>query len=110
MQKLISLKEPLIILEGSFNPEFVVNAMKDYGKNDYLIFCIHVDQKIREERLLTIRNQPELVNQDMENFAQFLKKKTQEIGGIVIENNGQSINRIAEKMIRIIKNKLHKDI
>lgn len=102
IQKLILLKKPLIILEESFNPEFVVNSLKQYDKNNYLIFCIHADQKIREDRLVIMLNQQELVTQDMENFSQFLKNKTAEMGGIIIENNSQNTREIAEKTVLMI--------
>lgn len=77
----------IILLEGSYNPHFAVNALKKHGLSNYRLFCVHSDRSIREQRLQHQRQQPELMTDDMENFAQFLKRTTVELGGVVIDNN-----------------------
>ena len=67
----------IIILEGSFNPEFA----SQYHK----LICLYIDRSIREKRLIKYRNQPELINQNMENFACLLKEKTTILGGVIID-------------------------
>jgi uridine kinase len=93
----ITYKE-FIFLEGSFNPEF--------AKHYSLLICIHADIAIREERLITLRNQPELATQDMENFAQMLKNNTLKMGGIVIDSSMKKADIIAGEIIDLIRNKL----
>ncbi len=91
LKKLELIKDKkYIFLEGSFNPEF--------AKNCSLLFCIHANRNIREQRLLN-RKQPELITQDMENFAQTLKSKTLELGGIVIDSSSEKPEDIAKLII-----------
>jgi energy-coupling factor transporter ATP-binding protein EcfA2 len=88
VEQLAAMNEPkLLILEGSFNPEFAINHIKKLGLQNVILFCLHAERSVREDRLIYDRKQPDLANQDMENFAQFLKRKTVELGGIVIESD-----------------------
>ena len=95
IDKLIVIKnKKYIFLEGSFNPEFAVNYLNKLNIIDYKLFCINVSREIREERLIKNRNQPELATQDMENFGQFLKAKTIELGGKIVESNEGACDQI----------------
>lgn len=76
----------LIFLEGQFNPDFAMKPLKRLNMENHRIICLHADKDVREHRLVNLRNQPELANADMNNWAEFLKKKTTEIGGIVIQS------------------------
>ncbi|WP_168464360.1 AAA family ATPase [Wolbachia endosymbiont of Ctenocephalides felis wCfeT] len=75
----------LIFLAGQFNPDFAIEPLKKLNIENYLIICLHVDKDLREHRLTNLRNQPELANTDMNNWAEFLKRKTTEVGGIVLQ-------------------------
>jgi aminoglycoside phosphotransferase (APT) family kinase protein len=109
IEKLSKLEgDEVVILEGSFNPGFLFKSIECLGLipvktgihtngkidsrlrgNDKLeLICLHADRDTREKRLIKYRNQPELVNQDMENFAQVLKEKTLGLGGKVIDSSG----------------------
>lgn len=82
LEKLGQIKnKKYIFLEGSFNPDFIKL------KNNYLLICIHTNKEIREYRLIHDRKQPELATEDMENFAQVLKEKTLNLGGVVIDSS-----------------------
>jgi len=104
MEKLSKVKGPeVVILEGSFNPEFAVHSFPNPQNNNKLnqdvanaphndgfckLLCLHANRETREKRLIKYRNQRELANQDMENFAQVLKEKTQALCGTVIDSSG----------------------
>ncbi|WP_341808158.1 AAA family ATPase [Wolbachia endosymbiont (group E) of Neria commutata] len=68
----------LIFLEGQFNPDFAMKPLKRLNMENNRIICLHADKDVREHRLINLRNQPELANADMNNWAEFLKKKTTE--------------------------------
>ena len=88
VKKLADIKgKKLIFLEGQFNPAFAVAALKKQAITDYKIICLHAEKDLREKRLTESRKQPELATNDMENFARFLKEKTLEMGGTVIESS-----------------------
>jgi dephospho-CoA kinase len=92
----------LIFLEGSFYPEFALSYMKKIGMNNYLIICIYADRIVREERLRQYRNHPDLITQDMENYAQVLKQRTIELGGVVVDTSRISSQAAAKKILEIV--------
>lgn len=97
IEKLSHIKDvQFIFLEGSFNPDFAIKALQKYTLKKYRLFCIHSDRNVREKRLQYLRCQPELITDDMENFACFLKRKTIELGGLVVNNNGSSETVVLE--------------
>lgn len=77
----------LVILEGQYNPEFAVDACARYGIEHYLLMVVHAPREVREQRLIALRQQPELVNETMNNWAEVLKAKTLALGGILIDNS-----------------------
>lgn len=87
-----------IFLEGSFYPEYALPFIKD----KYILICIHAEREKREKRLISERKQPELANQDMENYAQVLKNRTLELGGMVIDSTNKDANYVADEIINII--------
>ncbi|WCR53020.1 MAG: hypothetical protein PG981_000042 [Wolbachia endosymbiont of Ctenocephalides orientis wCori] len=95
----------LIVLEGQFNPNFIIKPLKKLNVENYLIICLHADKDLREHGLINLRNQPELANVDMNNWAEFLKRKTVEVGGIVLQslNIEETIERISQIVYTKIK-------
>lgn len=61
---------------------------------------------MREGRLINFRNQPELVNDVMENWSNVLRKITHDVGGFVIDSSGSDANATARKIIGILESKL----
>ncbi len=59
---------------------------------------MHCDRSVREKRLMHNREQPELITKNIEYFVQFLKRKTLELGGIVIDTRILSVNNVHESM------------
>lgn len=77
----------LVVLEGSFNPDYVIDVCKEFGLNNFVGMLIKADKQVRDERL-RLRGSLELINQDMDNWANFLELKATELGWLVIDNNG----------------------
>lgn len=109
IEKLANITDKkLIFLEGSFNPEFAVSHLQKLGMHNYLIICVHAERAVREKRLSQQRNQPELITQDMENFAQQLKAKTLVLGGIVVESTDNNLSNVVEEIMEIIAKRVGK--
>jgi dephospho-CoA kinase len=103
MAKLTTITDKkLIILEGSFNPEFAIAKLQKPALENCLVICIHTDRAQREARLMQNRNQPELVSQDMENFARLLKERTLALGGVVVEHDKIHPSQTAQSIIELI--------
>lgn len=65
----------LVILEGQVNLDFIVSAFEGFNCNQYKIILAHCNNITRHKRLHHDRNQPELINENMDNWAEFLKQQ-----------------------------------
>ncbi|MGV8947911.1 MAG: hypothetical protein ACOH2E_00860 [Candidatus Paracaedibacter sp.] len=107
IDKLVAIKnKKLIFLEGQFNPMFAISHLQELGIVNYFMFCLYAGRQVREERLIHLRNQPELVNDVMENWSNVLRKITHDVGGFIIDSSGAGVNATAQKIIGILENKL----
>lgn len=96
----------VVILERQCNPEFALGACKKYGIARYIFIVIHAERSIRERRLIEQRKQPELVNETMNNWAEVLKRKTLELGGIVIDTSASDVQYNLNEIASAIKGAL----
>lgn len=81
----------VVILEGQFNSQFALDARMEFGVAHYVFVLLHAEREVREYRLIKQRTQPALANETMENWAQFLKRKTQELKGTIIDTSDSDI-------------------
>lgn len=94
----------LVILDGQINTDFIVNACKKRHIEHYKIILLHCDNTARHNRLHCDRNQPELVNDTMDNWAAFLKKQAINNGGIILDTTSMNPGDVSNEFIRVIKN------
>lgn len=97
----------IIILEGQFNPQFAAEACHYFGVSHYVLILLHANRKVRDHRLIIERAQPELANDTMNNWAEFLKHKTQEMEGIIIDTSDSNIHSNLDEIASLIEGKLH---
>jgi thiamine kinase-like enzyme/adenylate kinase family enzyme len=86
----------LIFLEGQVNLMFFEEACKKHNFTNYKTILIHCDDAIRHERLRANRNQPELINQDMDNWARFLKNQALEMNIPILDSGKMNIDEMAD--------------
>lgn len=77
----------LVILEGQVNLDFITDAFAGFNFNKFKIILVHCDHKTRHQRLHQDRNQPELVNDQMDNWAEFLKKQAINKNAIILDTS-----------------------
>jgi Shikimate kinase len=94
--------QKLIILEGSFNPAFVLAVLNQRERQNALILCLHADQTVLDNRLTVLRHQPELATEDMTHWAEFLKRKTFEVGDSVIDTTHQDVQESSQELAQLI--------
>lgn len=106
VEKLITTSsgKKLIIFEGQYDPDFAVGAAQKYHIEHFLLIGIYAQQTVREARLIYERKQPELANQDMENWPELLKNKVLKHNGIVIDTTSvtpqEAVEYIAENIVK----------
>ena len=107
IQKLAAMREKkLLLLEGQFNPVFARDGLIRAGINNYILVVAHCEDVIRESRLKDLRKQPELVNQEMRNWAKFLHAKTIELGGTALDTGSNSLAFSIDSLAKKINAKL----
>ena len=87
---------PLVFFEGQVNLDFIEAACKKHDFRNYTTILIHCDDTIRHKRLRINRKQPELINQDMDNWARFLKKQAAEKSVTILDSGLMSIDEMID--------------
>lgn len=77
---------PLVILEGSFDPQYAIAACAAHRVKNRVVL-LDVDDETRIARLAK-RGQPELATADMAKWAAYLLENTRSLGGIVVDAAG----------------------
>jgi len=96
----------LIILEGQVNLNFIVAAFEGFNFYHYKIVLAHCENSSRHTRLHQDRNQPELINDNMDAWADFLKKQAIDKQAMIIDTTFMSAEEMVsqfEKLIHIEK-------
>jgi len=99
----------VIIFEGQYNLDFAIEACKKFGVENYRIVVISVPDKVMTERLTRIRNQPELVNENMFNWSKFLRMQGEAKGSLFLDTSAmttdEAINQLLEELLELIGGK-----
>jgi dephospho-CoA kinase len=77
----------IAVIEGQTELTFIKDAFKLYGVKNYTILLVHANNEVRHERLTICRNQPTLVNAEMDNWADYLYKQANNMGITIIDNS-----------------------
>jgi dephospho-CoA kinase len=87
---------PVVIIEGQVNLAFISAAFKQTEFTQYEIILIHCDHTIRHKRLHEERNQPELINDTMDNWSNFLFNQATSMGVSILNTSFVNIDEIKE--------------
>jgi energy-coupling factor transporter ATP-binding protein EcfA2 len=71
----------LVVFEGQYHPKFALDAANELGLKDFKIAVVTADPSIWEARLRGPREQPNLVTDEMRNWARFLREETIRLRG-----------------------------
>ena len=74
---------PLVVLEGSFDPQYAIAACTAH-RVKFAVVLLHAEPDVRRERLAK-RGQAELDNTEMTSWASYLQEQTQVLGGAVVD-------------------------
>jgi dephospho-CoA kinase len=87
-----------VIIEGQVNIDFIRGAFAKFNVTNAHILLVHANNEIRHQRLKINRNQPELVNAEMDNWAKFLFNQAQNYNVEIIDT---SVNPLEQTITNI---------
>lgn len=91
----------MVILEGQINLDFIVAACRGWGIHNYHIVLVHCDEAIRHQRLAQFRQQPELIHQEMDHWAQYLRQQALAHQALILDSGKLSVQEMATKIKRL---------
>ncbi len=99
-------EDQIVLLEGQSNPDFIEAALQKYGIERSAIVLLDCDWETMKARLTQGRQQPELANDDMKNWADFLRAQAKRKGISIIDTAARTPDAIAEMIETQILSKL----
>lgn len=92
----------IVILEGQINLDFIVAACRGWDIRDYHIVLVHCDDAVRHERLAQFRQQPELIHQEMDHWAQYLRQQALAHQALILDSGVLSIQDMVRKIKQVL--------
>jgi len=86
----------LVILEGQVNLTFIVAAFQKVNFTHYKIILADCDTAVRHQRLQQHRQQPELVNETMDNWSRFLKTQAVDMQATILDTSHFSVDEMID--------------
>lgn len=91
----------LFIFEGQYNFEFARKACQQWAIQHYQLVLVTVPAAVKMERLIYLRHQPELANENMLNWANFLDGQAQTLGATIIDTSTESTEKAVKQILEI---------
>ena len=92
----------VIIFEGSVNLQFIKDGFSKNNFSNYKIILLDCEEKIMEQRLVQHRNQPELWNENMKNWLQYIRSQAQQLDVPIIDTSHykkEELGKIFEEIL-----------
>jgi hypothetical protein len=81
-----------VLFEGQIRLAFLADGATAAGAFDYLPILVDCDDETRVKRLTADRGQPELANEEMMNWAQYLRHEAKDNGCEVLDTSLLSLD------------------
>ena len=91
-----------VLFEGQMQVPHIIEACEVFGVADYEIVLIDCEDLSRENRLRFNRLQPELANEEMKNWARFLKNQALSAGARVLDTSGSSVEDCVSQILALL--------
>jgi len=93
----------LVILEGQVNLDFIAEAFNKFN-HQVKVILIHCSDAVRHKRLHGDRNQPELVNKNMDNWSAYLKKQALGQEAVILDTTSMDVDEMVAEFKKNIIN------
>jgi dephospho-CoA kinase len=91
-----------VLFEGQMRLAFVHEGLQSAGITDARIVLVDCDDETRMHRLVAHRNQPELANPTMMNWAAWLRREAQAGGHDVLNTSNISLEEAVEHVCTLL--------
>ena len=98
------LENNKVILDTQSRPSFIKEACEKNEILDYKIILIDCSDEERKRRLIDERKSPELANEQMMNWAKYLREKCVENNCNILDNTNLSKEETLIKLLELINN------
>src|SRR3990167_1351397 len=92
----------VVILEGQVNLDFIEEAFKKNNVAHCAMVLVHCDFKKRHERLHQDRNQPELINDNMDNWARYLHNQAIQKNVPILDTSLMTVDEMVKWMMNYL--------
>ncbi len=92
-----------IFIEGQTNLNHIYNGFKDSDFTDFKVILLDTSKEEMAYRLTHLRNQPELLNEDMYNWLNYLRKQAVDFEIPIINTTQLSKKEVLSEFEKIIK-------
>lgn len=95
------LSHQSVLIDTQSRFEFIKNACKENKIDNFQVILFDCEDSTRNERI-NKRGQPHLINQDMNNWAKFLRKDCKDNNCIIIDTTNLEINEMVDALKVVI--------
>lgn len=88
-----------VIFEGQMRIQFIEEALQKANILQARIVLVDCDDKVRMQRLTHDRQQPELANENMMNWASFLRNEARNKGIEILDTSALSVEQGASRIL-----------
>ena len=104
---LYEVSEPVVVLEGQVNIDFIYEAFEDYKFSEFHVILIDCSEQEMIRRLIYERGQQGLANENMKSWRAYLRKQAEERQVDVIDTEGMPIDESVNELQSVIANRLN---
>jgi dephospho-CoA kinase len=91
-----------VLFDGQTRPSFIENACHENGIKEFEVILFDCSDDERKRRLVT-RDQANLADENMMNWAKFLRKECQNRGCLIIDNTTMQIEETASQLFAYLQ-------
>lgn len=92
----------LVVFEGQYHPKYAHDAIAKFGLRDFQLAVVTADIEVWTRRLIGPRGQPDLVTNDMRNWAKLLRDETVRLGGSIIDTSASNLNQNLQDVAALV--------
>lgn len=90
------------ILDGQMRISFIIEACKKYNITNFEIILFDCEYDIRSSRLID-RGHARLVNQDMLNWANYLRDESSDLNLNIIDTSHKTLDSVVDEFYQMVK-------